>query len=183
MRATSNLNIPARPPGSMKGDLGHWAIAQSLAQGFTAMPSREELVGIIRPRLAADHGPMRQSAIHEAMATVAVYFRNFAPVRGVRLVGYEVAIPGARLDLLFEHTGGALLGDEIKTGRSIGSYELGKLDEQVRAQTLASGSYFGERYVGTRALVLSRPGASYLLDRWGVRLPVTGPSEWKGVRA
>ncbi len=100
------------------------------------------------------------------------YFRLLPVERGMRFIGAVVGVPGGCIDLLFEDARGALLGDEVKTGRSFGAHEAHKLDQQVTNTLIGADIRFGDRFTGMRAVVLSRPQKSFLMTLDGDVLPL-----------
>lgn len=171
------------PRATSKGSATHKAIARALARGHRTLPSQQEIIDLVRPELTDLHGPMRQSLIHELVTSLGIYYRYFAPRRGVRFVGAEIAVSRGCLDLLFEEQGGGLIADEIKSGRWVDEHELRELGDQVILQTNGGLMRFGDCFLGTRAIVLGRVSESYMLTASGIRLPLVGVPAGKGVIA
>lgn len=83
------------------------------------------------------------------------------------IMGAEVLVGEARLDLLFVDPGGRIEADEIKTGLLGPAAELPWVRAQVEAQVGLGRATFGRRFGGVRLVDLARRQATlFEADRW-----------------
>lgn len=147
--------------GSAIGQAAHQVIARLLREGVRE-PSPEVLFRAVASHPVCQNAPVyRQAARQRLTAAVAVYFRFLLPDAGWGLVGDEVQLEGARLDLLWEHRSGRVRADELKAGRAVQAVEAQSLAAQLARQLEAGAAAYGERFVGVRVLVLAAPSHSF----------------------
>ncbi len=90
---------------------------------------------------------------------------------GWRLTATLHGLPGATADAVWSDPAGAVWLDELATGAS--ATPAGpSLGRSVRRLLEAGERAYGERLGGVRALLLARPGASFIELRDGRRLPL-----------
>lgn len=166
-----------RLDASSLGIVVHRVIATLLADGIRK-PTREEIVAIAHEELVGLRGPKRRSALRGVVGLVMGYFREFAPGPDTRVIGTELPVPGARLDILFEEPGGAIWSDEIKTGR-MQPRDMDRLFSQMVNNVRGANEVFGAAFIGARASILSCPERSYMLTSVGDVVGLT--PNWKEV--
>ena len=147
--------------GREAGRLVHVAIAELLSQGNTA-PSMSDMLGVIVPLVEDRVSGYRQGGKVFLLSGTAVYFQRFVPPAPWRFVEAEVAVPGARLDLLFADDQNRYFSDEVKTGQVARGGARAELSKQVERGLLGARTKFGDAFLGIRAAILGAPRTSYV---------------------
>ena len=123
-------------------------------------PAPGELIEILRSQ------PLPKTAFVAAtrqalLAATASYFRFFAPGPDWRLLGYEVAAPGVRFDLVFGHAEtGEIVIDELKTRRWGGIGPDDATVAQIERYLKAGNERYEAAFGGVRLLFLNAPSDS-----------------------
>lgn len=155
--------------GRQVGLAVHLVIAELMREG-RRQPTLQELLivaagsALMRKRV----GSYRQAARQRLLTATSVYLRYFVPGPEWRFVGSEVAVPGARLDLVFEAVDGRVMADEIKTGRLSATEQAG-FEEQIQRQLRGGGELYGTDFAGVRGLLLWAPSRSFIAHADGQR--------------
>lgn len=103
-----------------------------------------------------------QSRRHRVSTSVASYFARFRRESGWEFLGAEVNVDDVRLDLLWIHQDGRIQADEVKTGVGAVFAKERTLRNQLESQVRAGREVFGPSFEGVRAVLLARPGESFL---------------------
>ena len=154
--------------GRRCGQLAHVMIAELLRDGVRGVDF--ELVASRVARHALLERPLvyRAAAQAELVTSVCAWFRWFVLDRTWAFVGAEVAAPGCRFDLVFDHGRLGVLVDELKTGRLSG---IGEGDASGQLARLLAGarSRYGARFYALRVLQLSAASRSFVIYADGRR--------------
>jgi hypothetical protein len=103
-----------------------------------------------------------QSRRQRVSTSVASYFARFRRDDDWQFLGAEVNVDDVRLDLLWIHRDGRIQADEVKTGVGAVFAKERSLRIQIESQVRAGRTVFGTTFEGVRAVLLSRPGESFL---------------------
>lgn len=98
--------------------------------------------------------------------SIAVYLRHFRLPSSWSLLGSGVRTSRCELDLVWGHTDGRVVADEIKTG-AIDMPKLDALNAQIARQLLGGPELYGAPFIGVRALLLRGPGLSRFFSAAG----------------
>jgi hypothetical protein len=100
----------------------------------------------------------------------AAYVRYLEP--GWEYLGREVAVPGARLDMVWRRPDGSVVGEENKSGIFFRPFDAAEVDAQVARLLSGSRVAFGEIFAGLRVLRLFAADLSFFAHPDGARTPI-----------
>lgn len=152
----------ARPlSGSGAGHLGlltHLLVATHAPRlspgvsGADLVPSMVEVAN----RLIAASTNRRRAVAAEAVSLARGYLSNCAPAAPWVLLGVEFDTGDGPVDVAWQDPGGRVFFDEIKTSRITGGQVAPSWMQQVHRYSKAGNAQFGDAFIGTRLLPLSR---------------------------
>jgi len=116
----------------------------------------------VRKRVRSFSISHTQSRRQRVSTSVASYFARFRRTDEWQFLGAEVNVDDVRLDLLWIHRDGQIQADEVKTGVEAVFAKERSLRIQLESQVRAGRTVFGTPFEGVRAVLLSRPGESFL---------------------
>jgi hypothetical protein len=142
------------------GALVHEAIALALTRETQAMPA--DAATAAKAIVSRELAPVYRTALlHRVTTATAVYLRDLRrdPTTWT-LMGAEMFVGEARLDLLFVDATGRIEADEIKTGLLGPAAALPWVIAQVDVQIALGRTAFGGRFGGVRVVDLARRHAT-----------------------
>lgn len=145
--------------------------ARNLTPGEVA-----ELTIAAAGRLVVNSVASRKRAVwFEAVGHASLYLRCLVPPAGWELLGAEHATGGGNVDLAWEHPTFGVVYDELKTTGHGGVTDPGPAYVAQAARYAAAGTErHGDRFLGTRLVVLGGLRASRLVLGDGTALPLAG---------
>jgi hypothetical protein len=165
--------------GKQMGRVTHRVVAQIVAAGIVK-PTPEQIIEVVADfvRLLPDV-PYRRAAQQRLSSGAALYFHFYQPKAEWQLLGAEVQVPGAVVDLLWQRPDGGVFADELKTGRFGRIAERRDLDLQVARICAGGRRKYGGPFLGCREALLKAPALAAFVTVDGRRLPVSEEEGWK----
>ncbi|MHB1527540.1 MAG: hypothetical protein ACYCZN_14935 [Candidatus Dormibacteria bacterium] len=166
--------------GILVGIRVHRTIVSVLTQGLEPagasrtmqiLAAAREIAGELPP------GARGRAFITDVASCAASYLLRFAPPPPWLFRGAEVALGGGRADLVFEHLpSGRWVVDEVKT--EVERNGDVRHHDQVRRYLKGGTELWGDRFVGVRLCMISRPRSSYIYRPGRVR-PLPLLPDWE----
>ena len=152
----------ARPlSGSGAGHLGlltHLLVATHaprLSHGVSGADLVPSMIEVAH-RLIAANTNRRRAVAAEAVSLARGYLTNCAPTEPWVLLGVEFDTGDGPVDVAWQDPDGRVFFDEIKTSRITGGQVAPSWMQQVHRYSKAGRAQFGDAFIGTRLLPLSR---------------------------
>lgn len=138
-------------------------IHQVIGQLAGTSPSPREVIAVVHRLWREDPhgGTVATSTRLQCSTAVSVYLQRCHPDRKLwSLHGVEVAFDEAVADLVWEHTDGRIMVDEVKSTNP----ELDDVADQLRRLARGGRQHFGASFAGVRFVPVAAPGRVRVYD-------------------
>jgi len=156
---------------AVQGALAHDALLAAVAADADADAVASAAVARLGERLKLLDPDALRSRVEQLVSAWAV----LAPPAGWRPVAVRHGLPGATADVVWADPDEGVWVDELATGAAV-TPASPSLARSVSRLLDAGARAYGERFRGVRALLLARPGASFVELRSGRRVPLATAS-------
>lgn len=149
-----------QPIGVSVGRLAHVLIGHLLTDGDRAPSLRSMMSAVNTLELDAIPSVHPYALKQQLLASAALYFRLFVPGPEWALIAREYRSGNCRFDLVFRHTAGDVVVDEVKSGRLETALERQTVEEQATRELAAAVAEWADDFKGVRVLSLGSPRMS-----------------------